>query len=381
MSRVCCFLIFIANLASLFCDAQSNYLLNKARELAAASKSDSAIFYFTRSLELYPKEVDAYFERGVVFRGTGKYWKSLSDFNISLISGLDSVKVLRERLYSYESLDLLDSVLNDINYLLPRSKKKDEVLYLLQIKTSVLIRLKEFQKAEETIDKSFTIEPDNGWGLFNKAILKVQQLKAQDAMEISNKLIQLYPSNPNSYYVKGISYLCKGLLNPNYDDLETSVRFLKQSHLMAPTVSYFLGDLCRAFNTSFKYDSAINYSNKLIVLNNGDFSGYENLGWAYWGKFEYKKAISELTTALKINPKSVQGYLLRGKSYYGIKNYQLAEIDLKKSIDIEKTDDAYLFLGYIYKAQGKKSQACSYWKIAFNLGATDIEEEMKLYCK
>ena len=73
---------------------------------------------------------------------------------------------------------------------------------------------------------------------------------------------------------------------------------------------------------------------------------------------EYKDAINTFSMVIKRVPELAIAYKGRGAAYYYEKQYSLAKTDLTKAIELDaELGGAYLYLGKLYKDQGKHELA------------------------
>ena len=141
---------------------------NVGVELFRVGQKDEAKFYFEKSIGLQPKWHFAYNNLGVVYDDKGELQKA-------------------EELFK-KTLENSDYHLAHIN--------------LCRLYT---IKMKDFQKAEESCDLSARKLPDNLQLWFYLAIAKYQNNKQAEALQLAQALVQRAPSNETKYVLEKIS--------------------------------------------------------------------------------------------------------------------------------------------------------------------------------
>lgn len=78
---------------------------------------------------------------------------------------------------------------------------------------------------------------------------------------------------------------------------------------------------------------------------------------------DYELLLPHLESVVKKNKELWVGYLLKGYCLYLLKKYDEAEINFKKSIELNQRDsNSYFYLGDIYSIKGEKSVAKQYYE-------------------
>jgi tetratricopeptide (TPR) repeat protein len=155
-----------------------------------------------------------------------------------------------------------------------------------------------------------------------------------------NKLIELNPSDANSYYNRG--------------DVKSN-----------------LGD-----DTGAMADY-----NKSIALDPDDSMVYNNRGWSKYKLKRYSEAIVDLDKAIELDSENWVAYDSRSDTKYAQNNLKGCIEDCLKTISINpKCSNSYLLLGKSYQRQGMVEKACTQWSKAGELGQAEAYELIGKHC-
>ncbi|MBP3367070.1 MAG: tetratricopeptide repeat protein [Treponema sp.] len=217
--------------------------------------------------------------------------------------------------------------------------------------------------------------------------------------EMARSALQYAPDDPDSLFVMGMNALDRR-------DLRSAEQYLQKAAQKDPSNYRNYYQLGRVLAMQKKYDASLSAFKRAVSLN-GNFapahynSGfvYEQLGKkqealasyknacridpsherAYMGaghvSFEnknYDEAVRFYSSALKINPQRAQTYQELGSCYAELKEYSLAEQNFQKALSCpdatdEKNALTYYNLSSVLFSQGKKTDALSYAKMAYDV--------------
>ena len=154
--------------------------------------------------------------------------------------------------------------------------------------------------------------------------------------------IKTNPSNPNTYYYRGLARM-------QIEDLDASIDDFSMAIKLNP--NYFEAYINRGTNlkTKGKLDEALIDYNKAIGLKPNDFQAVLVRADIWFNKKFFDKAISDYDVVIKNDPKSFIAYRGRGDAYYHKNNYQESIKDYLKTIDLNPKDTfAYNNLAWIF---------------------------------
>ncbi len=125
-----------------------------------------------------------------------------------------------------------------------------------------------------------------------------------------------------------------------------------------------------------RYDEAINYFTRVIIINPKDSFAYFDRGLAYESQKKHCEAIADFSKAVEIDKGNVDNYFLRGIAYYKMKNFILAMPDFNKTIEIEyDNSDAHYYKARIKIGQGNYPESIKELDLAISI----TEENAKAY--
>ncbi|CAA6803518.1 MAG: Unknown protein [uncultured Sulfurovum sp.] len=133
-------------------------------------------------------------------------------------------------------------------------------------------------------------------------------------------------------------------------------------------------EISDVYRTEKKYSLAIQYLQKVILIDSKDVRPYNNIGYIYSELKEYDKAIKYFKKAISIYPKGIQAYNNIGYVYNALKEYDNAIKYFEKAISIYPKDiQAYNNIGYIYRDLKEYDNAIKYFEKAISIYPKDIQ--------
>jgi len=124
----------------------------------------------------------------------------------------------------------------------------------------------------------------------------------------------------------------------------------------------------------------IYYTEALSFKNNINYS--RNIAKAKFLTGHHTEGLSEMDKIIRDNPKNYINFLYRAEMHISLNNPNKAIADLEKSIDIQKTEKAFLILANLYLDQDKKEDAYNTWTIAKKIfKSKEAKTLLKLNCK
>lgn len=165
--------------------------------------------------------------------------------------------------------------------------------------------------------------------------LAQEPLTPKDALEIKESSKVLYNTNNKK---EALELLLK--LPKNNQDEET--------YLLISNIYSEMGN----------YKSAINYLNKVIVLNKNTYKAYYNLGVIYQKKKDTESAIENYKKAISKKRDFAYAYYNLGCVYLDLKDYKRAKSNFVRAIYYKNDEkDFYYNLAYCYKMLGNEKSA------------------------
>ena len=243
---------------------------------------EKAIYDFSKSLELKPDYVEAYYGRGEAWLKIGKLKEAIDDFGKVLEIDPDYVKAYYSRGFAN----------------LSRSKYKDANI--------------DFKKALE---------------------LKSNYIEAKKRLEETEVYLEsIKPLNPNTanaeeYYSRGAARLKVGEFKKAIGDFDKALK------LNSDYVEAYYSRGAAQFSIG-QYQLAVADYNEFIRLNLGSPSAYANRGEAKIKLKQYKSAITDCDTAIRLDPNFAYAYYIRADVKFHTGDIEGEESDLKTALKI-----------------------------------------------
>jgi tetratricopeptide (TPR) repeat protein len=251
--------------------------------------------------------------------------------------------------------------------------------------------------------KATEANPDNHLITYEYAKLLRRTKRYQEAKDLFDHLITLDSINPNYYYEKGIA-LEKLSDTASFDAFKKTYE-LDQSHQKAifkiakrhifkrrfKEAHQIIDEGLKSYSENVElislkaqayyyqeyYTHAVDWFNKLIILNETSEFIHEKLSLSYAQNSDYEDAIFHRKEALKYNPNDANAMFVIGTYYEHLSNYKKAEEYYKKSLflrDVSLSNE-YQKLGYVLNRQKRYKEAIEAYQKAYKEDPSDIMTE------
>jgi tetratricopeptide (TPR) repeat protein len=231
----------------------------------------------------------------------------------------------------------------------------------------VYTRLKQYDDAVNILKKAVKDDPTNLKANYylGKAIMK--QSSITNAQQYFDVVINFNPTEPLSYYYKGLTYVA--LMN-----YESAQQMFSNSLELD---EYFLEGKLALANVLLKkndFEEALSIFEYCSVSNSKSLEAIIGLGDAYFGLMNFEVALSWYENAIKINKQFKLFHLKKGKALSELGNYDQAiasfELAIKKD---KKYGDAYCYMGKAFQDNRNNKQALIHIKKALQKDIEDVE--------
>jgi tetratricopeptide (TPR) repeat protein len=191
----------------------------------------------------------------------------------------------------------------------------------------------------------------------------------KEAVEVSNKLIELMPDNALFYLARGGDYANIEKYQDAIADYEKALSMDRGELTKKPPVYFNMGT---AYLNLGKNTEAIKYFDKALKLDRRYSQALAHRGVAYHnvGKFDLAKA--DFDAALGLDPKNATAYRFRANIYALANDYKRVVLDLNKCLELDPKkygQDAALYQnrGEAYHQLGRPKEALEDFEKALNL--------------
>ena len=270
-------------------ETDSVALLNQGISYCKEGQYDRSIAYFNKAIEINPRYVEAYINRGIAYaEGKGQYDRAIGDYNKAIEINPRDAKAYLNRGGSYYLKGQDNKAVSDYTTAIEINPKYAMAYYSRGL---THFRIGQYDKAKADYTKAIEINPKYAEAYLNRGIAYAEGKGQYDrAINDYNKAIEINPRVAMVYYNRGLTH--------------------------------FRID---------QYDKAIADYTKAIEINPRDAYAYNNRGYTYYNKGQYDKAIADYTKAIEINPRLAEAYYGRGGTYFYKREYDKAWDDVHQT--------------------------------------------------
>ncbi len=275
------------------------------------------------------------------------------------------------------------SALNYLSQLSAKMPNDSEIQYNYAF---TLHKNKRYDEALEYYQKSLQLSDRNIDAYLNIAAIYKQKNNIEMAINTLNKAKSIYPNNDKisqtiSAYKDEQSFSLVEKAAKLYEQKKYNDAIITYKAIPNPSEDVYLG-IGACYQAMERYDDAIIYYNKAIVLDSSNPTSYYFLGLAYYYKKDYNKAETALKKALEldnINPDIIDAYkslkfaqseeeMNKGIALFDTNKTAEALQKFNKAITLcNENGYAYYYRGLAYDSQGSNSKAISDYKKALEL--------------
>ena len=251
---------------------------------------EKAITYYTEALEQKPDMLEAYLNRGIVYRDLDKVDEALENYNTAIQLDPSYKDAYYSRGFAYLLKDDLDSALVDFSKLIELDPEHAEAYCFRGL---LYFSKEDFEQGLQDCNRAIQLNPDDGDAYDLRGIAYVEKGELDNAVKDFDKAIQLQPDDAGAYYNRGNAYVEKGEL-----------------------------------------DNAVKDFDKAIQLQPDDAGAYYNRGIAYAKKGEFDNTIHDFDKVIELNPDDAEVYCNRGEAWLHLQEWERAKSDLMTAINM-----------------------------------------------
>ena len=336
----------------------SDSVFQQGNVLMMFGQLDRAIGAYSRTIELDPRHVPAYKNRGAAYDIKGEHDKAIEDYTIAIHLKPNSAIVYYNRGIAYGNKGETDKAIVDFSAAIKLKSNYANAYYNRGV---VYNKKGEIDKVIADFSTAIKLNPDDAKTYFQRGIVYGNKGDTDLAVRDFSKVIKLNPDDTDAYYNRGVAYHGKGEHNLAIEDFSTAIK-------LNPKFADAYYKRGNAHRNRGKLDFAIEDFSTAIKLNPELAEAYVNRGAAYNGKGEFDKAIKDSNTAIKLNPELAEAYVNRGVAYHGKDEFDRAIEDSNTAIKFNpKLAEAYVNRGNAYNEKGE-----------FDKGIKDYTKAIKL---
>lgn len=313
----------------------------------AKGMTDAAIQKFNQIIIIDPQNVDAYFQKGLVFFKNQEYSTAIIAFDrvIEIKPFADAYYYRGASRYKLKNVngafdDISQAIADRKNIGIDGSDKIIKSLGAELLAQAVSERKKgNYATANELLQKSILLNPEVGQIYFEKGLFELRKNEFRLAIDNFNKAYNLSISDETLFY-RGIAYLEN---NETYNAFNDLSKFFNTQPTFIDSKEYnrILEKLATALQTEAKVqhqqgrvDEATRTYTNLLQLQPNNVEAYKDRAGIFIGQKKYQEAINDLDHLVRIQP-SNEVYFLRGRCYLELNNVDAAVKDLVKTLNNE----------------------------------------------
>lgn len=248
----------------------------------------------TDTIRKNPKNIDAYFKRGLVYLRKSQYEQAVSDYTRVIELNPEYTLAYYNRALAYLNMGKYDGSISDNS------------------------------RAIELDSQQANAFNNRGYSYFMKGQYDIAIADYSKAIELNNNSSRFYNNRGFAYYK-----------NKQYD---TAIADYNRAIELEPNGAIFYYRRGLVYHDKAEYGRAIQDYTKTIEIAPKSDNAYYNRGNAYYITNEYDLAIADYKKVIEINPKADNAYYFLGKVYYKKGNFDQAQINYNAALKINPKD-------------------------------------------
>ncbi len=347
-------------------ELRTEVAFQRGNVLMMLGQIETAIKAYSQAIELNPRDVDAYNNRGAAYESNGDFSLAIQDFNMAKRLKPDYAIVYYNCGVVYGKKGMLDIAIQNYSTAI---KLNPDYAEAYSNRANVYSRQRKFDRAMADYKAAIQLRPALAETYYSRAVTRVDKGEVDEAINDYSKAIHLKPDYSEAYLNRGTVYRGEGNVNEAINDYSMAIR-LKPDYAEA----YY--DRGNAYFSKGEYTRAIVDYEKVIGLKPNYTDAYLNLGFSYIKKEQIDLAIHNFDRAIRCKPNYAAAYVNRGHAYINkrkfdnaIKDYSMA-IQLDPKLDLALRPNyaaAYFSRGTDYLRKGDPARAIKDYTTAIEL--------------
>ncbi len=313
---------------------------NRALIYVIQEKMDLAKANLDEILKLDPQNVRAYIYRGHIYNKRYKSELALADYNKAIQLNPQNGEAYAYRGFMYEKLKDKNKAVQDYYKAAQLFKAQGQTTSYSYANILLQSIQKDIQKKKQ-LDLAIQSNPDNSEAYYNRAKYYDERYQYNLALADWSKVIELNPHNTEAYLKRATIYNSQKQKDLAIPDLSKVIE-LEPENLIA--YSY----RAQIYKEQEKWDLAIADYSKIIELDSSNYpaSNYISRANSYRKQKKYNLALADYSKAIEINPNNADFYYYqRGLTLIKLGNKQKAIQELQKAAELSKAQGHT----YVYK--------------------------------
>ena len=325
----------------------------------------TGLIFTTANYAQNPKQ---YYKAGLEFIETGNNQDAISQFTKAVDLDPKYIEAYVERGKTYEKLNDLAKAFEDYKRALVFEKKDETIFYYA---ANVAFKLGKFEEARNYINSSLGLKSRYLEAYHLQAQIYMEMNDLDSAMLAAKKALAL-KDNELSYYYHGKVCEKQNNLEQAEKDYEKSISKEKKfidGYLALASVQIKLN----------KTNDARENCNKVLEMDPNNIQAYLVRSNVYVKTLEYPKAIDDISKIILIDPNNKDYYFIRGTYYQNFTQHQNAINDFTKVLLMDdKYAEAYYKRAYSYEQIGNFKEAIKDYNMLTELSEYDVKAKKLL---
>jgi tetratricopeptide (TPR) repeat protein len=279
-------------------DALADLLQGDGRTAQAEQIYRRAIEFYSKAIEVDPKFVPAWINRGRFYRDHHQYDKSLADLNQAITLDARNVEAWHRRGDTYASLRQYDKAVADYSKVVELDPK---LAWAWSARGDYYRGLQQYDNALADYSKAIEVDPKFVPAWINRGRFYRDHHQYDKSLADLNQAIALDAANVHARINRGDTYAALHQYNKAVDDFSKAIDVDPKSALARASRG-------NVHSVLRQYDKALADCSKAVDLDPKFAWARESRGNAYLGLRQYDKAIADYRKAIELDPKSTSAH-------------------------------------------------------------------------
>lgn len=307
-----------------------------------------AIQYFNRVIEAKPYLAQPYFMRAIAKFNLEDFEGAVKDATEAIERNPFITDAYEVRGVAYQNMGDTDNAIKDYDRALTQLPDNRSILYN---KAMALTSVERYDEASDVFNHLLKVYPRHSDGYIARARMEMIKQDTVAALADVDKALELNPKSINGY-------LMRTDINMGRDSLTSAMKDIDQALLLEPRMAGLYVNRSLIRYRQDDYFGAMADLDYAVELEPTNATALYNRALLRAEVHDNNKAISDLTTVIGLKGEDYRSLYNRAILYKEIGNYQLALKDINKVIEQYPDFAAAYFLRFdIYREKGDSRQA------------------------
>ena len=258
-----------------------------------------------------------YRRQGDRYYNSGQYAKAVESYSVAIDMQPKSVQFYNDRGCTYNFLGEYKKAISDLDKAIELDPKDAELYYN---RGCAYDGLGEYDKAISDLDKAIELDPKLAVAYISRGHMYNSLEEYDKAIPDLDKAIELNPKDAVAYNNRGYAYNCLEEYDKAIPDLDKAIE-------LDPKYAVAYNNRGYVYNGLEEYDKAISDFKKSIELDPKQANSYKHYGATWKKRGDFAKALELITKAIELDPKYKEAYEERAEIYRSLGKIAEAEED------------------------------------------------------